>query len=74
MLPLIRIYLALLACTATDGGIGTIFSPFLNDLRYPVDQIGFIMPRRPPAWVAIQAKVPNQNSLPTLAPYGLEKW
>lgn len=43
MSPLWRIYLALLLVTTTDGALNTIFSPFLNQLQYPFEQIGIIV-------------------------------
>jgi MFS family permease len=40
---LVRIYLALLIVTTTDGALNTIFSPYLNSLQYPLEQIGIIV-------------------------------
>jgi MFS family permease len=38
-----KVYLAILLLTATEGGFNTIFPPYLQQARYPVEQIGMIV-------------------------------
>ncbi len=43
MTSLWKVYLAILLLTATEGGFNTIFPPYLQQARYPVEQIGVIV-------------------------------
>ena len=43
MRSLWKLYLALLVITAADGGLTTIFSPFLEHAKFAYDQIGLIV-------------------------------
>lgn len=43
MSPLWQVLLALLLVTTTEGGVNTIYPPFLQNARYSVEQIGLFV-------------------------------